>query len=356
MRYYLNVVFILLIATNSSWDLLCSAEIIQTIAFGSCNEPERVSIWNQLSNFNPDRIMLLGDNMYADHKPPFLSSSFIAANPADLKAQYKLLTEDQTFSDMIEKVGGWDNVAATFDDHDYGHNNGDRSYPHRKQSQELFWDFSQTPTDSLVRKQAGVYSSKVFSVSIDSPPDEEGNIKGSNSSETNTNSNFRYKIVMLDTRSNKGVMDSMFQMGDGTNDLLGEEQWIWLESELADSNVDFVLIGSSIQVLPTDKLTEELWGDYPVARMRLLSLIIRSKANNVVILSGDVHYAEVSKAHCTWTQRQKGVQSTENITTKASETLWELTSSGLTHTFTKHSPLKDVTGLLASDKGRLIGR
>ena len=168
---------------------------------------------------------------------------------------------------------------------------------------------------------------------------------------------------MLDTRSNKDAAPSLLGAKNNIHDgdFLGEEQWLWLEKEL-QSDVDLVLLGSSIQALPTDKLTEELWGVFPNARTRLLSLIIGAKCPNVLILSGDVHYEEVSKAKCKWNEiraRQndggKGEDSVEEVTPRKS-TMWELTSSGLTHTFYMQSePRKDDNSTRAKPTSKPCG-
>ena len=72
---------------------------------------------------------------------------------------------------------------------------------------------------------------------------------------------------------------------------------------MADDTVDMILLGSGIQVLPTDKILEEGWHDFPNARRRLLSLLQYTRENftpNVFVLSGDIHTGEIlqGKWHC----------------------------------------------------------
>jgi PhoD-like phosphatase len=311
------------------------------LSFFSFLQPERSGLWSQISSFNPQSIVLLGDSMYADKRGGVLTP-FIAATPKDIAEGYRLLNNDADFQTMVEKVGGWRNIAATFDDHDFGINNGDKSYAFVKESQQLFWDFSQEASSSYKRKQSGVYSSKVFAIDLtDSTRQSQQN--GSSSSGNKTKkTTFTYKIIMLDTRSNReNTPSSSHQTTDaleGVGDFLGEEQWAWLTEELK-SDVDLVLLGSSIQVFPTDKLTEEVWGMFLAARERLLSAMINARSSNVLVLSGDVHYAEVSKIKCTW---QESIN--ENIiqNKRISKTFWELTSSGLTHTFYRRAQLKSA--------------
>ena len=267
---------------------------------------------------------------------------FIAATPKDIAEGYRLLNNDVDFQTMVERVGGWNNIAATFDDHDFGINNGDKSYAFVQESQQLFWDFSQEGSSSYRRKQSGVYSSKVFAIDLTDSTQQFQEVGSSSIGNKMRESTFTYKIIMLDTRSNRGDASSTsHQTTDamkGGGDFLGEEQWAWLIEELK-SDVDLVLLGSSIQVFPTDKLTEEVWGMFLAARERLLSAMLNARSSNVIVLSGDVHYAEVSKIRCSW---QESVNENIDQNKRISMTFWELTSSGLTHTFYRKAQLKSA--------------
>ena len=67
-------------------------------------------------------------------------SKFIPATIEDFEKQYKLLKEDPNFMDLVEVVGGYGpegRLLATYDDHDYGVNNGDRTYV-KSESQTAF--------------------------------------------------------------------------------------------------------------------------------------------------------------------------------------------------------------------------
>jgi alkaline phosphatase D len=93
--------------------------------------------------------------------------------------------------------------------------------------------------------------------------------------------------------------------------MLGERQWQWLERQF-EVPADLRLIGSSVQVL-ADFTGWESWAVFARDRERLIDLIRRKNAGGVVFLSGDVHYAELSKQDL-----------------NVPYTLWDLTSSGLT--------------------------
>jgi len=76
-------------------------------------------------------------------------------------------------------------------------------------------------------------------------------------------------------------------------DVLGEEQWRWLESELRGSQSQVHLVVSSVQLLTTMPYVES-WGHFPHAKQRLFRLLEATKTKGVVFLSGDVHFSELS--------------------------------------------------------------
>jgi hypothetical protein len=93
--------------------------------------------------------------------------------------------------------------------------------------------------------------------------------------------------------------------------LLGDAQWAWLEEQLRVP-AEVRLIASSGQVVADEKGMDE-WGNYPLERERLFDLVEKTKAAGVVFLSGNVHFAELSK------------------TDEGPYPLYDFTSSGLTH-------------------------
>lgn len=236
--------------------------LIERIAFGSCNNPNTQSIWSKIEEFKPSRLILLGDNMYADKKDATFKNQ--KSSVSIIEAQYDLIKEDTGWKKLFNYLGGWNNIDVTYDDHDYGINNGAKNFHLKDPSQTAFWNFiEETNADKL--NQDSVYSSKKIKII------------------TKNNKQFIYKVIMLDTRSNKD------KTGTSDGDFLGTEQWNWLEKEILDADeVDLILLGSSIQTLVDDKLIEESWGEFPLARERLIQLLLKSQVPNTVILSGDV--------------------------------------------------------------------
>lgn len=133
----------------------------------------------------------------------------------------------------------------------------------------------------------------------------------------------KIKLIVLDTRyfrsaltlsKNPNLRYEPNVYGEGT--VLGSEQWNWLEKEMESSDADFNLIVSSIQLL-SDEHGYEKWGNMAHEVDKLFDMITKSKAKGVIVLSGDRHISEFSKANI------KGM----------SYPLIDFTSSGLTHTY-----------------------
>jgi alkaline phosphatase D len=197
-----------------------------------------------------------------------------------LKSQYELQKQKPEYAEFIRNF----RTIGTWDDNDYGMRNGNGSYPHKAESQQLFLNFIEEPEDSPRRKQRGIYASYVYG--------EPGK---------------QVKVILLDLYYNADEPGP-------ESDLLGEEQWRWLAAELKGSRNDVVILGSSLQMLSSEHPFDK-WGNYPKARKRILQLLAESKARLTVILSGDRHLGEISRSD------DSGL----------GYPLYEITSSGLTH-------------------------
>jgi alkaline phosphatase D len=99
--------------------------------------------------------------------------------------------------------------------------------------------------------------------------------------------------------------------GCQNNQVLGEEQWKWLEDELMSPSLngkdtpELFIVASSVQIWSTNPAMEG-WGHFPSEQEKMWNLLRKYYArgrNNegksttsvpVVFLSGDVHHAEIS--------------------------------------------------------------
>jgi alkaline phosphatase D len=266
MNFHITLIWLLSQVTAGNVDYKSIGKII----FGSCNEVQEFGLWSLMSSFPFDKLILLGDNMYADTQVSDLDHKPATVN--ELKDQYEKLFSDPDYKKVISQLGGLEHVFAVYDDHDYGADNADKTYVHKNQSLNLFNEYFRSKNVNSKTPLDGVYASFSF------------NLK-----------NLNIKVVLLDTRFNKSPKSEW-----ETGDFLGENQWVWLENELNDIVPDVIILGSSIQVLPDDKLLEEYWGKFPLARERLFHLVLNSPNNNIFLISGDVHYAEFSQVGITF--------------------------------------------------------
>ncbi|NOT00405.1 MAG: alkaline phosphatase family protein [Phycisphaerales bacterium] len=239
---------------------------IGRIAFGSCAKQDRPQpIWDAVIAGDPDLFLFIGDNIYADTE-----------NPAVMQAKYAQLNAMPGFQRLRRTCP----ILATWDDHDYGVNDGGREYPMREKSQRLFLESFNVPRNDPRWHRPGVYSAHLFG-----PP---GN---------------RVQIILLDTRYFRSPLvrrtvpvpagGPYAPNPDPSATMLGPEQWTWLEQQLRQS-ADVRILASSTQVLGEDH-TYEKWGNMPHELARLIDLIRRCRAENIVFISGDMHSAELTR-------------------------------------------------------------
>ena len=122
--------------------------LISKIAFGSCARQEQPQpIWDEIVGLRPHLFLFIGDNIYGDSEDMEV-----------LKAKYAKLAAMPGFAQLRESC----TLLATWDDHDYGVNDGGREYPQRDASQRVFLDFFRDPPDS-VRRHRPACISRTFS-------------------------------------------------------------------------------------------------------------------------------------------------------------------------------------------------
>jgi alkaline phosphatase D len=257
------------------------------ISFGSCNKQYVENIlWQEIAKNNPEVWIWGGDNVYSD-----------TDSMPKLRADYKMQWNQKGYKEFINTV----DVLATWDDHDYGLNDGGLGFYKKKESQQEFLDFLKVPKEDARRKQKGVYHTKTYKT-------KQGSIK----------------VIVLDTRyfrsgltisedENKRYQPNKY--GEGT--MLGKQQWQWFQNEISNSKADFNVIVSSVQFL-SYKHGFESWGTFPHEVDKMKSIIKSSNAKGVLILSGDRHISEFSKT------KIEGLK----------YPLVDFTSSGLTHSYT----------------------
>jgi len=233
------------------------------IAFGSCAHQDKPQpIWDAVLAYRPELFVFTGDNVYGD---------VTSGAMTELRDAYAAAAKVEGIAALRAQVP----VLATWDDHDYGQNDGGADFAHKEQAELLFHSFWGIEDDDPRRQRPGVYHAEIFG-----PP------RG------------RTQVILLDTRSFRSALRPTDERGalgkeaylpepDPAKTMLGEAQWAWLAEQLR-APAELRLLVSSVQVL-AEQHGFERWGNLPLERQRLLDLIAETGANGVVLVSGDRH-------------------------------------------------------------------
>ena len=234
---------------------------LKNICFGSCSkESKDQPILDTIVKENTDIFIYLGDNIYGDTKDMTV-----------LKAKYNKLGCKPEFQRLYESC----KVLATWDDHDYGVNDGGKYYSKKAESKEIFLDFWEEPLYSERRNHTGIYHSEYYG-----------------------DASHLVQIILLDCRTFRDdLKGNLFggydELLDSNATMLGVEQWNWLRNELLKP-ATFRIICSSTQFSRTH-VGYEAWANMPYEKEKMKNLIKDTRANGVVFISGDIHLAELSK-------------------------------------------------------------
>ena len=221
-------------------------------ALGSCLwDSAAAPVLDVVLAAKPQAFVWLGDNIYGDTRDMAL-----------LKSRYQALGDNPRFKALKTASA----QLPIWDDHDYGENNAGSEYPFRVESQKIFQDFWGVPSSDPRRSRPGIYHSQVFG--------------------TGTRT---VQFILLDGRYHRTASKS-----DPNGSMLGTDQWKWLADQLKVPAAVRVVC-SGIQVVP-DEHGFECWNEYPKERQRLYDLIKSTRTPGVFFVSGDQHWAELSKA------------------------------------------------------------
>ncbi|MCE3283739.1 MAG: hypothetical protein K0Q66_2476, partial [Chitinophagaceae bacterium] len=217
------------------------------------------SIFETMAKENSDFMLWLGDNWYT-REVDYFSEWGLHYRAAHFKRQPVLRP-------LFKKMAHY----AIWDDHDYGWNNSDKSYPLKATSREVFMKNWSNP--SYGENGEGIYTKFTWN-DVD--------------------------VFLLDDRwfrTNDDMPDSIG--GKPTEKkMYGDKQMEWLKNALLQSNynrnVSYRLIVTGSQVLnplsPFDKFSA-----FKTEYNDFMNFITASKINGVVFLSGDRHHSEIIK-------------------------------------------------------------
>jgi alkaline phosphatase D len=230
---------------------------------GSCLDQDfEQDIWSSIKKEHVDGFIFLGDNVYGD------------------MPSGKLTKMKKAYAMQKTRLPKWlmdgKEILAIWDDHDFGLNDGGGDYSLKKEAEKIFLNFWNIPNSDQRRIREGIYFKK------------SKQIEGA-----------EVEIIGLDTRyfrsKLKGKKNAYKQNNDYEATILGQDQWLWLESSISNSTADIIVILSSIQILATNHPYEK-WNNFPLERKRLLKLIAdAAKKSTIIAISGDRHKSGIYK-------------------------------------------------------------
>jgi alkaline phosphatase D len=274
---------------------LAAETILTRITFGSCvSENRSMAFWDVIAAQNPQAFLLIGDNVYGD------TGSLSDADIPTLTASYRRLSSRQEFDRFRRSVP----MMTTWDDHDFGANDAGGTFAFKEHAEKIYETYWSSSDE--VRSRPGVYESRIIG--------PEGK---------------RVQFIILDTRFFRSDLARLPYRDPGPSlgwyipstdpkaTVLGNDQWQWLEQELAKP-AELRFIVSSIQMI-TSAHGFESWYNFPKERERFYSLLANKNVNNAIFLTGDRHSGGFYKASV------PGV----------SKPLWDFTSTSLNFAFGK---------------------
>ena len=226
-------------------------------------------IYNSMAEKQPDFMIWLGDNIYL-RQQEWNSKTGI----------FHRYTHDRSIPELQKFLASTHHYAI-LDDHDFGPNDSDRSFWNKNQSLEAFKYFWVNPSYGV------------------------GNIEGAITS-------FQYgdaEFFLLDNRTHR--TPNWRETKEKTQ--LGDDQLQWLFDNLSSSYARFKFVVIGGQVLSTSEHYESYSNyGFDTERQQIIDFIHKENIQNVVFLTGDIHFSEVSVL------REEG-----------KPTIWDITSSPL---------------------------
>ena len=236
-----------------------------TVAIGSCayvNEPvydrpgtpygSDYAIFGTIARMRPDAMVWMGDNIYTREVDWW--------TPAGIDRRYRHTRSLPELQPLLAATAHY----ATWDDHDYGPNDADRSFVHKGASLDLF------------RRYWGN-----LSYGLPDVPGVFGQFQIADA-----------EFFLTDDRYHRAP--DGFPTDDPDKDFFGADQTRWLIDALVTSKAPFKFVVVGGQVVNPVAVYETM-ATYGRARQRLLDEIARRRISGVVFLTGDRHMTELQR-------------------------------------------------------------
>lgn len=224
------------------------------VAVASCMDDAHglaTKVWQELASEEPDALFLIGDNVYTDKGKGTLGVGSVQAlweRHAETRRTLSLFFLPRLIP-----------TFATWDDHDYGQNDGDRTFRFRSDSKEVFRAFFGGFNIPGVWEQGPGVASRWMA--------------------------FGQRFFFLDNRSFRSPPKEKFSQTH-----FGADQEAWLLTELSSGVPSWLLSGD--QFFGKYHSFESYEGQRPESFSRFLKRL-KAQSSKAVFFSGDRHLAEI---------------------------------------------------------------
>lgn len=222
-----------------------------TVAIGSCQRWQRDQIqpiWNTVSNLNPDFFIWTGDNIYGD-----------SLRPEVLAEEYRRMRDVPNYRPVMRNIP----QLATWDDHDFGLNDHDRTNPVKDLALDVFKQYWANPSYGLPDTPGVFYKYSYGGVDF----------------------------FMVDCRYYRDPNDAE---DTPSKTMLGKKQMAWLQKELKASDAPFKVLVSGSGWTKAKGPGGDSWAAYLHERDRLFQYIVDEEISGVITVSGDTHVGELN--------------------------------------------------------------
>jgi alkaline phosphatase D len=224
-------------------------------------------VFENMASHATDFMLWLGDNVYL-REPDWNTKTGIM----------RRYTHTRSNPEMQALLASRSNYAI-WDDHDYGPNDADKGFYNKHLTLDAFKYFWGNPTVGI------------------------NNIEGAITS-------FQWADLDFFLLDNRWYKDANGLQKEGKT-ILGEEQLEWLFNNLVTSKASFKIVAMGGQFLSDAALYETYSANgFNPEREKIIAFIQEHQIKNVIFLTGDVHFSEISK-----------------LETSGKPTIWDLTFS-----------------------------
>jgi len=231
------------------------------LGFGSCASSEPNAIWDRVVAEGCEGFVFLGDSPYIDTDRLELA-----------RQRHRAFLAPPGIARVIASMPTW----WTWDDHDFGVNDGHGDFHGKHVARTAFVEYRANGS---------------FGQDLDGTPsvDRFGAGRGVHTS-------FRrgpIEVLLLDPRWFSRTEPSWADPDEPT--CLGARQWAWLRSRLRASDAPFKVLATGM--IWTDKGNRELddWHTYAHERDAIFEFLRRERIPGVVLVGGDIHVSQAMR-------------------------------------------------------------